>query len=141
MSNKLAKNKSKANGTIDMNLNLYEYNKKGMDVYSPIDKEVLKERCKKINEDKDDLSYYYMLYNKESSDFTIFCIDDSGESSQYENFSDVLYECLENRGDVIDITNVVDQKGVFEIWIRRNKENFVYYLYPYDTAVITVKEG
>ena len=46
-------------------------------------------------------------------------------------------ECLVNRGEIrgIDITK---DKGAIEIWMSIEEESYVYYFFPYDTAIINM---
>ena len=82
---------------------------------------------------------YYMLLSNERKDYTIFTV---GTRDQYENkckklTSILVDECLINRGEIrgIDITK---DKGAIEIWMSIEGESYVYYFFPYDTAIINM---
>lgn len=82
---------------------------------------------------------YYMLLSNERKDYTIFTV---GTRDQYENkckklASILVDECLINRGEIrgIDITQ---DKGAIEIWMSIEGESYVYYFFPYDTAIINM---
>lgn len=81
-----------------------------------------------------DNTYYMMLCN-EQRDYTVFRI------SEFEVISKAvqeLKECIENRGAVMSIEK--DKNGAIEIWIKdmSDEQNYCYYLFPYDTAIIEV---
>lgn len=82
---------------------------------------------------------YYMLLSNERKDYTIFTF---GTRDQYESkckklVSVLVDECLINRGEIrgIDITK---DKGAIEIWMSIEGESYVYYFFPYDTAIIDI---
>lgn len=82
---------------------------------------------------------YYMLLSNERKDYTIFTV---GTRDQYENkckklASILVNECLVNRGEIrgIDITK---DKGAIEIWMSIEGESYIYYFFPYDTAIINM---
>ena len=98
-------------------------------------KEVIKNFLVKTNNN------YYMLFSNESKDYTIFSMG-SNDGYTYEDKSKKLVsilvdECLVNRGEIrgIDITK---DKGAIEIWMSIEGESYVYYFFPYDTAIINM---
>lgn len=79
-------------------------------------------------------NYYYMLYGKEISYFTLF------EMGAANKFGATVVECLESVGPVkaIDLTEAAD---AVEIWvISKNDEPTCLYLFPYDSGVVKVGE-
>ena len=82
---------------------------------------------------------YFMLLCKEQSDYTIFrFLGNKHRVEESEAAAAILVdECLINRGDVIAIEEA-DIPQAFEIWLRIDGENYLYYLFPYDNAVIEV---
>ena len=80
-----------------------------------------------------------MLLCKEQSDYTIFrFLGDRHRTEESEAAAAILVdECLVNRGDVI-VIDEADISQAFEIWLRIDGENYLYYLFPYDNAVIEV---
>lgn len=82
---------------------------------------------------------YFMLLCKEQSDYTIFRFlgNRHKEEESKEAAAILVDECLMNRGDVIAIEEA-DIPCTFEIWLRIDGENYLYYLFPYDNAVIEV---
>ena len=121
-----------------INLNLYDFNKINMDNIKPYDTITLNRLCKKTIEDiwsrfsQEDYSYW-MLLCRERNDYTVFRLEDS-----QEEFYSALLECLNNRGKVLDITKQPDDN--YEIWIKDSitGENFAYYLFDYNNAIIEV---
>ena len=98
-------------------------------------KEVIKNFLVKTNNN------YYMLLSNERKDYTIFTMG-SNDGYTYEDKSKKLVsilvdECLVNRGEIrgIDITK---DKGAIEIWMSIEGESYVYYFFPYDTAIINI---
>lgn len=98
-------------------------------------KEVIKNFLVKANNN------YYMLLSNERKDYTIFTMG-SNDGYTYEDKSKKLVsilvdECLVNRGEIrgIDITK---DKGAIEIWMSIEGESYVYYFFPYDTAIINM---
>ena len=98
-------------------------------------KEVIKNFLVKTNNN------YYMLLSNERKDYTIFAMG-SNDGYTYEDKSKKLVsilvdECLVNRGEIrgIDITK---DKGAIEIWMSIEGESYVYYFFPYDTAIINM---
>ena len=98
-------------------------------------KEVIKNFLIKTNNN------YYMLLSNERKDYTIFTMG-SNDGYTYEDKSKRLVsilvdECLVNRGEIrgIDITK---DKGAIEIWMSIEEESYVYYFFPYDTAIINM---
>ena len=98
-------------------------------------KEVIKNFLVKANNN------YYMLLSNERKDYTIFTMG-SNDGYTYEDKSKKLVsilvdECLVNRGEIrgIDITK---DKGAIEIWMSIEGESYVYYFFPYDTAIINI---
>ena len=98
-------------------------------------KEVIKNFLVKANNN------YYMLLSNERKDYTIFTMG-SNDGYTYEDKSKKLVsilvdECLVNRGEIrgIDITK---DKGAIEIWMSIEGDSYVYYFFPYDTAIINM---
>ena len=78
---------------------------------------------------------YYMLLNKERSDFTLFNLGDRDGIEMNRIVYTELKECIQNRGDII-AAGKTDDENAYEIWISINGEAFIYYLFPYDLGVI-----
>lgn len=122
--------------------NLYDINKELMK-NEPVLDPILFNR--KIGDIADDMLrfcdyqdlHYWMLLCHERRDYTIFNIISSEE---VESIAFELGPTLRNRGKILSI----DQKEekAWEIWIREEQEdeNFVYYLFNYDDAVIEINE-
>ena len=118
---------------------LYEVNKE----LSSQEKILTQNQLKKKIEDislwfRDSIDTYAMLLCHERRDYTIFRVIESPAEA-----ANILLECLENRGQVVSIDK--DQgNDAWEIWIRygdptnEHQEDYCYYLFCYDTAVIEV---
>lgn len=117
--------------------NLYEINKNLMaQTATPYKKHEIKDNIKKISAFySTESNHYYMLLNKERSDYTLFYIGDQYDI-QKSSFEKDLKECLVNRGEVISIES--DGGNAFEIWLKIEEDYFAYYFFPYDNGVIEV---
>ena len=83
-------------------------------------------------------NHYYMLLCNEQKDYTVFNWKDTNDIEGAMEISKILIdECLKNRGEIrgIDITQ---DKGAIEIWLLIDEEAYVYYFFPYDSAIIEV---
>lgn len=118
----------------DLGMNLYEFNKKGMDQLDPIDPISLFTQILDIAKDIFTTynAQYWMLLCNERKDYTVFNLI----NPDINTFASDIKETLDNRGQVLSIDKQED--GNFEIWIRdfNTKENFVYYLFNYTYGVI-----
>lgn len=112
---------------------LYDMNKLAMQKEKPLSNEEL---LSKIDEIKNFCMFsnnqYYMLLNKERSDFTLFNLKDNKVEVV---IGDGLKECLQNRGKILSIEKE-ENSSAYEIWILIDNEPFVYYFFPYDEGVI-----
>lgn len=82
---------------------------------------------------------YYMLLNKERSDYTLLHLQSNNfPSCKFLAFNDIK-ECLENRGTILSMEKTSDGEA-FEIWLNINDEAFCYYFFPYDLGVIEVNK-
>lgn len=89
-------------------------------------KEIIAEFLSKFAANK-----YFMLLVKEISYYTLFVTNDSSN----ENMSDVIIECLQNLGTIVDINN--ESADAIEVWIKGSDgEAHIGYFFPYDQGVI-----
>ena len=128
-------------------ITLYDFNKENMAQIDPYTKQDLEKLCNQVAEyiwgrkqtaediwgENSEDKTYWMLLCRERNDYTVFCIKDS-----MVELADAIKDCLVNRGQVLDITKQED--GNYEIWIRDylTRENVVYYLFDYNSAIIEV---
>ena len=82
--------------------------------------------------------HYWMLLCHERRDYTVFNIIAAADVKDIE-FE--LEPTLTNRGKILSIEKK-ENEDCWEIWIRDDfsNENFVYYLFNYDKAVIEINE-
>lgn len=80
---------------------------------------------------------YYMLLSNERKDYTIFHLTEDNIDKKQELAKILIDECLFNRGDVkgLDITK---DNGAIEIWMTIEEDSYVYYFFPYDSALIEI---
>ena len=78
-------------------------------------------------------NFYYMMYGKEISYFTLFKIVDP------TYFGGDVVDCLKNIGTIkaIDFTEAQD---AIEIWVENEDGPTCLYLFPYDSGVVQVGE-
>ena len=115
-----------------INIGLYDINKQIVSQLPVLsDLEDKKETIQKLHRDWG--NFYYMLYGKEISYFTLFKIINS------QTFADEVIACLNNVGDikVIDLTEAED---AIEIWVQNEENPTCLYLFPYDNGVVQVGE-
>lgn len=115
-------------------VNMYEFNKVNMAQIKPLDIIWFNKKCiTTANEIAGAGATYWMLLCRERNDYTIFHFVES-----IDKLADSINKTLRNRGDIIDFVRRDD--GNYEIWIRDidTKENFVYYLFDYNQAIIEV---
>lgn len=82
---------------------------------------------------------YFMMLCHELRDYTVFNLDktDSWKMAKPQTIMSVandVIECMQNRGTLI----MIDEQDAnsWELWIRNDEGCFVYYLFPYGTAVL-----
>ena len=78
-------------------------------------------------------STYYMLLNKEHSDYTIIKITKPLPQC-CETAAEEVMVCLTNRGTLVEVEK--QDNGAYECWIQRDGSADMYALFPYDAAVI-----
>ena len=115
---------------------LYELNKSAMRASKTLDiRETIKEKDRELFNFFATNKFAMLLCN-EQKDYTVFAmISNQSRESQVAIAKEELYTCLSNRGELLSFEKTED--GIaFEIWLRINEEIFVYYLFPYNEAVL-----
>ena len=118
---------------------LYEVNKELSSQEKILSQNQIKKKIEEIRLwFRDSINTYAMLLCHEQRDYTLFRVIDSPSEA-----AEALLECLENRGQVVSIDK--DQgNNAWEIWLRYgeatdgSQEDYCYYLFCYDAAVIEV---
>lgn len=126
-------NMSDNNANVELNMGtLYEVNKNLLSNFEVLSKTDIKDKIRmivKYIENKE--NNYLMLLCHERRDYTVFnLINDNWK----KEFKDAIYDCLVNRGDVLDIRE--NENSVIEIWLRIDGESFAYFLFPYSQGII-----
>ncbi len=126
----------KINGNLQMNI--YDINKQVISQMPCLTIEELEEKADTLiteyqNEQK--ASYYMMLCN-ELRYYTLFHIDEFDGGSQLSFLSNEVLSCLISFTDNIKSIEITDDKTAIEIWITKDEETYVMYLFNYDTGVI-----
>lgn len=122
--------KAKMNGNIEMSL--YDMNKQIMFQMPELDEEKIVAAKNLIKEyDITFESKYYMLLCNEYKYYTIF----NCEKQNKETLEDVVFECLNNVGQVVSIDKTEDNAAI-EIWVKLEKEAKVFYLFDYNKGVV-----
>ena len=115
---------------------LYELNKSAMRASKTLDiRETIKEKDRELFNFFATNKFAMLLCN-EQKDYTVFAmISNQSREHQVATAKEELYTCLSNRGELLSFEKTED--GIaFEIWLRINEEIFVYYLFPYNEAVL-----
>jgi hypothetical protein len=115
---------------------LYDLNKSAMRASKTLDiRETIKEKDRELFNFFATNKFAMLLCN-EQKDYTVFAmISSHGREKQVATAKEELYTCLSNRGELLSFEKTED--GIaFEIWLRINEEIFVYYLFPYNEAVL-----
>lgn len=115
---------------------LYELNKSAMRASKTLDiRETIKEKDRELFNFFATNKFAMLLCN-EQKDYTVFAmISNQSRENQVATAKEELYTCLNNRGELLSFEKTED--GIaFEIWLRINEEIFVYYLFPYNEAVL-----
>ena len=95
-------------------------------------KQIITDFIKKCN------NSYYMLLCNERKDYTVFrWVNICNDEDAKEIAKILVDECLINRGEIrgIDLTKTRD---AIEIWMVIDDDAYVYYFFPYDSAIIEV---
>lgn len=110
---------------------VYDINKNLMSKEKCLSNSALRKKIQEIDRNFF-LKGYYMLLCHEERDYTVFDIITDANAGYAAR---ELKACLENRGEILSIDKTKDNVA-YEIWIRKSKGNFVYYLFPYNEGVI-----
>ena len=78
-------------------------------------------------------NFYYMMYGKEISYFTLFKII----KPQY--FGSEVIDCLKNVG-IIKAIDFTEEQDAIEIWVENENGPTCLYLFPYDNGIVQVGE-
>lgn len=110
---------------------LYDFNKTAISKLKPLE-------AIELNKKIEDIAIcflagdsYWMLLNKELGDYSIFFV----ESEQINWITKEIRETLQNRGSIISIDKT-DDGMAYEIWIRIDNKDYVYYLFGYNYGII-----
>lgn len=115
-----------------LEISLYDMNKQLVSQIEPLTDEQLVKKLEEIIKFwGNNVEKYYMLLSNEKKDYTVIHFVDKSLENRKLAAAD-LATCLTNRGPVRSIGKV---DGGFEIWI----DTTVYYLFPYDNAVLEYK--
>lgn len=117
---------------------LYDINKNAMKSIKELSYEERVAKRKLVeNFITDTHNHYYMLLCNDRRDFTIVTLDAANEEKRAAAAFTVVDECLVNRGKIkaIDLT---EHKDAIEMWLNIDDEEFCYYFFPYDNAIVEV---
>ena len=109
---------------------LYELNQQALKNVPTINtQEITKAITELADYIKNSGNKYFMLLNKERSDYTIFIYEEKAKELAEE-----MIGCLTDRGELLAVEK--QDNSAYECWIRRSGLVYMYYLFPYDNAVI-----
>ena len=118
---------------------LYDINKQVIQQLPILSNKDLLEQVTNLSLSLHERYQYYMLLNKETSDYTLFNFAVKKQSC-IEFRSDFI-ECLQNRGNVISIAPAIGEDA-YEIWLKTHayegeeEQILCYYFFPYDIGVL-----
>lgn len=79
-------------------------------------------------------NWYYMLYGKEISYFTVFYV------KEHECFGREVIDVIKNIGSSVKAIDLVEAQDAIEVWVMYNDEPTCLYLFPYDGGIVQVGE-
>ena len=79
---------------------------------------------------------YAMLLCRERYDFTVFHLYELQNPNPPRIAANELIDVLKNRGKILSIEKDINNDKTWEIWLKIEKEPFVYYLFNCDDFVI-----
>ena len=113
---------------------LYELNKQVMAQLPPQDEVVMSHNWEVISDwFKKDKDRWFMLMCKERSDFTLFHIT----NKHFVKGTQELKEVLQERGQILAI-QYQHKEDAFEIWIKNEKEVFMFMLFTAGWMIVEV---
>lgn len=116
--------------------NLYDINKNAMAQEKPIKKGT--DAYKRVKEKAKEYflknKMYSMLLCHDKRDYTLFRLT-TKEEKNVDNIVEALMDCIYNRGKLKAFEKALDEIA-YEVWIEIDKEQYCYYLFPYDSAII-----
>lgn len=122
---------------LEPKVKLYDLNKQIMHEQKAISPLALQPYQDKIEEWFNwSIDSYAMLLCHERRDYTIFHLYEKQNSNPPQLAAKELIGCLIDRGDILSIDETEDK--AWEIWLRIDNEEYCYYLFNYDNAVIEV---
>lgn len=122
---------------VDSGMTVYDMYKQLTVKQEPMDAIYFNQEMLRIASDDDMKANYLMLLCNDRRDYSIFHNNDSEDFNH--SFAKELAETLWNRGDCLLVEK--QDNGSYEIWVRdrSTKENFCYFLFNYDNAIIEVE--
>lgn len=126
-------NMSENNANVELNMGtLYEVNKNLVMNLTSLKKTDIKDKIRMMVEYiEDEGGNYFMLLCHERRDYTVFNLVNSNWEKEFKN---AMYDCLTNRGEVLDIRE--NEDSVIEIWLKIEGDSYVYFLFPYSQGII-----
>ncbi len=82
------------------------------------------------------LDGYAMLLCRERYDFTVFHLYELQNPNPPRVATNELIDVLKNRGKILSIEKDINNNKIWEIWLKIDKEPYVYYLFNCDDFVI-----
>lgn len=116
---------------------LYDLNKSAMSQIKPMKQKDIEAAQEKIADWFNwKIDGYAMLLCRERYDFTVFHLYEKQNPNPPALAASEMIGCLTDRGDILSLE--LQEDGAWECWVKIDDEAFVYYLFPYDSAVIEV---
>jgi hypothetical protein len=118
----------------NLQMNLYDINKQIISQLSSYSSEELVKAADETLRDykNDHPQKYYMLLCNELKYYTLFAIE---KGSEYKFENEVIL-CLQDFADEIKVIDRTEDQEAVEIWIVKDNETYVMYLFGYEKGVI-----
>lgn len=129
----LPKEGNKASGNIQMNL--YDLNKQIISQLPSMTDEDLCSAMEVINDYKNERNEkYYMLLCNELKYYTLFAVQANPQG--YLSLGHEVTLCLKEFADEVKVIDITEDQQAVEIWITKDEETYVMYLFGYERGVI-----
>ena len=122
---------------MQMNMSMYDINKQVISQMPCLTIEEFEGKREIFNEYHfSQFANYYMLLCNELRYYTLFHTKMACEGEELDSLSSEIMSCLISFTDDIKSIEITDDKTAIEIWITKDEETYVMYLFNYDLGVI-----
>ena len=122
---------------INPSISLYELNQQIISTYPVHDDKQIQKDIEIIDtwyQNDEDQNLNYIMLNNELRYYTILSYD--WGYGEYDRFGEAVIKTIQSLGDIVDIEVVTD---AIELWIKKDSEVYVVYLFGYDKGTVTFR--